>query len=1098
MKETLGRPVLAFCLYFCLLVTPAFAQQAPVIAPPAKADYSQEPFVIEQMSSKVAFQDDGTSVRQQTTRIRVQNDAGVQQWGLIELPFESGTSTLEIDYVRVRKPDGTVVVTPPDNIQDLDAEITRDAPLYSDLRVKHVAVKGLSPGDVLEFQAEWTSTKPLAPGQFWFDYNFDKSGIVLDERLEISLPADRPVKVKGPQATQTVALVSGRRVYAWTGSNLSSKPAKKKGRALLDATLGLNPSSDVQVTSFKSWDEIASWYWNLQKDRVEPSPAVRAKAADLTKGLTDDSAKLHAIYDFVSTHYRYIGIDFGIGRYQPHAADDVLSNNFGDCKDKQTLLASLLQAAGIQADPVLISTTNRLDPDVPSPAQFDHVIGYIPQGKSGLWLDTTPEVTTFGYLLQVLRDKQALVISPGGAAQIMTTPADPPEPAVRVFKVDAKLAADGTLTAQMENTDRDDLEPLMRAAFRQLSSAQWNDLVQQVSRNMGFAGTVSNVTASSPEATSTPFRFSYTYVRKDYPDWADHQIVAPGLPFYMPTQDDDAAPSDPIFLGSPMVSESDTRVELPDGYTPTPLPNVDLVRDYAEYHASYSREGNTLVVRRVMKGKLREVPVAENADYKKFVEGIQKDVDGYVQVASTNAPPLESLADSNRYLASSLNALPDSTVPAANTFESDAMASVRQFGPNSAVSGLKQAVAADPKFTRAWIRLAELQAFTHDPDEAETSFRGAISSDPNQPALYKVFALTMSALHRDDAAVEAWQALLKVAPDDPDAPANLGHLLVGKKQYAQAIPLLQSALKAYSKNALAASDLAAAYILTGKPDDSHAALKQALALEKPGPAFVYNNVAWTLAEANQDLPEALDYAQKAVAQEEHDSQIIDMQALSMNDVAHPSRLSAYWDTLGWVQFRLGHLDDAENLINAAFDLSQWGDEADHLGQVYEKEHKTQDAIRLYRFALDTTERRVQGAEEDLVRTRLQGLRDTKAPGVILETHPGGKGTKIYHIGEEGPALSDMRTLKLSRIVPGSAEAEFFLLFAPGPKLQEVKFISGSEELKSAASTLTAAPLQVPFPKDSSARILRRALVMCSEASGCSVTLYPIDSVRSVN
>jgi tetratricopeptide (TPR) repeat protein/transglutaminase-like putative cysteine protease len=1096
MKDTLGRPVLAFCLFFGLHVIPTFAQQATAGALPAKADYSQEPFVIEQMSSKVAFQDDGTSVRQQTTRIRVQNDTGVQQWGLIELPFESGTSTLDIDYVRVRKPDGTVVVTPPDNIQDLDAEITRNAPLYSDVRVKHIAVKGLTPGDVLEFQAHWTSTKPLAPGQFWFDYNFDKNGIVLDERLEVSVPSDRPVKVRGPQGTQMVAESAGRRVYTWTGSNLSSKPAKKSGRATLDASLGLNHPPDVEVSSFKSWDEVASWYWNLQKDRVEPSPAVRAKAAELIKGMTDDSAKLRAIYDFVSTHYRYIGIDFGIGRYQPHSADDVLSNNFGDCKDKQTLLASLLQAAGIQADPVLISTSSRFDPDIPSPQQFDHVIGYVPEGKTGFWLDTTPEITSFGYLLPVLRGKQALVIVPGGTAQIMTTPPDPPDPELHVFKVTGKLSVDGTLNAQIENTNRDDFEPVLREAFRQVSSAQWTDLAQRFSRGLNFAGTVSDVNVASPEASGVPFHFSYSYLRKDYPDWADRQITVPGLPYLLPALDDDADPSDPIFLGSPSTTESDARIELPSDYMPALPTNVDLVRDYAEYHASYSRDGNTLVVRRVLTIKLREVPTGENSDYKKFADDVHKDVDGYVQITSGNPGPLESVQDVGRYLASSLNALPDSTVSAANTFESNALKSARESGPGSAVSGLKQAVAADPKFTRAWIRLAELQAFMRNADDAADSFRKAIASDPKQPILYKVFALMMASLQREDDAIGAWQDLLKIAPDDADAPSNLGSLLVRNKRYAEAIPLLQSALKSYPKSANVNSNLAIAFLLSGKPDDGHAALQQALAFGKPG--LIYNNVAWALAAANQDLPEALDYAQKAVQQAEDDSQSIDVEKITEQDLGSPSQLAAFWDTLGWVEFRLNHLDQAENLLSAAFALSQWGDEADHLGQVYEKEHKTQDAIRMYRFALNTTERRVQGVEEDTVSTRLQGLRDTKDPGLLVETHPDGKTTKIYHLGEEGPALSEMRTVKLSRIVPGSAEAEFFLLFSPGPKVEGVDFINGSDQLKSATKVLSAAPFQVPFPKDSSARILRRALLMCSEASGCSVTLYPIDSVHSVN
>jgi len=350
----------------------------------------------------------------------------------------------------------------------------------------------------------------------------------------------------------------------------------------------------------------------------------------------------------------------------------------------------------------------------------------------------------------------------------------------------------------------------------------------------------------------------------------------------------------------------------------------------------------------------------------------------------------------------------------------------------------------------------------------------------------------MMSLQRPDDAILAWQDLLKVAPDDPDAPSNLGNLLVGRKRYAEAIPLLQSALKSYPKNQGADANLAIAFILTGKPDDGHAALQQALALGKPG--FVYNNVAWALAEANQDLPEAFDYAQKAVQQAEHDSQVIDMQKLTMEDLGHPSQLAAFWDTLGWVDFRLGHLDQAENILNAAFLLSQGGDEADHLGQLYEQEHKTSDAIRMYRFALDTTERRVTGDRAAAIQSRLDDLGSDDKPEIPSWTR--GKPPKLLHL--PGEDLTNMRTVKLPRVAPGSAEAEFFLLFAPGPKVEDVEFISGSDQLKSATKVLSATAFQVAFPTDSSARILRRALLMCSDESGCSVTLYPIDSVRSVN
>ena len=130
---------------------------------------------------------------------------------------------------------------------------------------------------------------------------------------------------------------------------------------------------------------MGRWYGSLQQERIKPTPEIRAKAAELTKGASDDDAKLRAIYKYVSTEFRYIGIAFGIGRYQPHAAAEVLSNQYGDCKDKHTLFASLLDAVGIKAYPALISSSQEIDPDVPSPGQFDHVIGVVPHG-SGLFV----------------------------------------------------------------------------------------------------------------------------------------------------------------------------------------------------------------------------------------------------------------------------------------------------------------------------------------------------------------------------------------------------------------------------------------------------------------------------------------------------------------------------------------------------------------------------------------------------------------------------------------------------------------------------------------------------------------------------------------
>src|SRR5207253_400581 len=100
---------------------------------------------------------------------------------------------------RVRKPDGTTVVTPPDYFQDMPSDITREAPFYSDLREKHVAVKGMSMGDVLEYQCRIHYTKPLAPGQFWMEYGFIRDAVVLHQELQLSVSQGRPLKIKSKE-----------------------------------------------------------------------------------------------------------------------------------------------------------------------------------------------------------------------------------------------------------------------------------------------------------------------------------------------------------------------------------------------------------------------------------------------------------------------------------------------------------------------------------------------------------------------------------------------------------------------------------------------------------------------------------------------------------------------------------------------------------------------------------------------------------------------------------------------------------------------------------------------------------------------------------
>jgi transglutaminase-like putative cysteine protease len=416
--------------FFLLNSLVSNAQDSKSTEPPAKQDYSQEAYVIERMDSGMRFENDGTGRVQTTLRVRVQSEAGVRQWGQLVFGYNSVNEKLEISYVRVSKPDKTVITAPADAIQDLNPPILQIAPVYSDYRQKHVTVPSLRPGDTLEYGVVRTILTPYAPGQFWGQYDFQKSAITLDEQFEIDVPANRTLKLKNkPGMDPKTSEENGRRIYHWASSHLirdaenkdNTEKKKKKKKAA-------DQFPDVQLTTFASWEEVGHWYQSLEKDRRIPSAAVRAKAEELTKGLHSDLDKTEALYDYTAKNFRYVGLSLGLGRYQPHSSDEVFHNQYGDCKDKSTLLESLLNAVGIPAAPALINSYRKLDPDVPSPSQFDHVVTTAVVEKERLWMDTTTEIAPFRLLAYTLRKKQALLVPADAPPHLEETPADPPCP----------------------------------------------------------------------------------------------------------------------------------------------------------------------------------------------------------------------------------------------------------------------------------------------------------------------------------------------------------------------------------------------------------------------------------------------------------------------------------------------------------------------------------------------------------------------------------------------------------------------------------------------------------------------------------------------
>ena len=193
-------------------------------------------------------------------------------------------------------------------------------------------------------------------------------------------------------------------LHMWRWRLEDQRPARQEGL--------MPPAQEriaqVQATSFASWNEFGTWWWNLIREELRPSPEIKEKVVELTRGAQTPMDKLRAIYNFVVTDIRYNAWEFGVHGYEPYSAAVIFSRGFGDCKDKAILLKVMLGEAGIEAWPVLILSEGRRfeeDHELAMVSHFNHCIAFVPEqeGIPEMFIDGTARLHT----LETLPDSDA-------------------------------------------------------------------------------------------------------------------------------------------------------------------------------------------------------------------------------------------------------------------------------------------------------------------------------------------------------------------------------------------------------------------------------------------------------------------------------------------------------------------------------------------------------------------------------------------------------------------------------------------------------------------------------------------------------------------
>ena len=1070
-------------------------QTAP--ATPGKAPtYAEESLVIEHLDTVFTFAADGTGTKERTLAVRVQSEAAVRSLGVVAVPYAGNSEQVEFLYARVRHPDGTVVETQPSDALDVPEAVTREAPFYSDLKEKQLPIRSLRVGDTLEWKARVTRTKAEAPGQFWGAETFSDSAVSLSETLELRVPASVSLNVWSPSTKPVESTSAGEHIYRWTSSQLkptvgkvaeAEAEARKKtiwtANQELDADQGKLP--DVAWTTFKSWEDVGAWYRNLEGDRTTPSPEVKAKVTELNAGKTTDEEKVRALYAYVATQIRYIGVDFGIGRYQPHTAAEILSNQYGDCKDKHTLLAAMLSAAGIQTDAVLIGAGIRFNPAVPSPAAFNHLITHLAVSGQPVWLDTTAEIAPYRMLVSAIRDKQALVVPATGAAHLDRTPADLPFASFQTMDADGSLDKNGTSHSRLTLTARGDTELILRAAFHQTAPAQYAELVQQLVHGIGYAGTTSNADVSRPEDTAQPFKISFDYEREKAGDWDNYKIIPQVAPVSLPRFGD----TDPLVrnldLGTPGIETSHSVMKIPDGWTAI-LPEATHYKcPYATYDETYRFEKGTVYAERRIEVLKQKVPSADLNTYKKWANDADLGDEMYIQLVRHDADTGTG-SFAGRTATATSGATPNSS-PSSNSSAQaqklieQAYEDVEKMDLYNAKDLLDQAQKLSPDHEYLWNTTGYMHLRNGEMTEALADYKKELALHPAAfQRMHPVIIQLQLVMGQRKDAMDSLRAWCTADPVDPAPVAQLLNMLIAGGDAKTAVAEGEAAftrLPADGHNDYARIALGQAYLAAGDKQKGQAALETVL--KNSQDAGTLNDAAYELADASLDLPLAESSTRDALDKlaQESNSWTLDEDPQVL--VSKTRLIIATWDTLGWIYFREGKLDQALSYIHAGWMGMPSLETGKHLGDVLVARGDKSGAVTTYDLAIATQ----PGYNALGVRTepsdkqkQLQALADALRRSGVKSSAP-----------TPANKLLELRTVPLGAADGRSGNAEYRVLLKDGKALKVEP--SGDKSIPGADTMISRATFTSYFPTGTTTALVRIAYVNC-HSKVCELLFEP--------
>ena len=460
----------------------------------AVAEQRYEPSIsVERVVDSYVVNADGSYHQTYEVNLRIETPEAIVTDGTQRVAYPSSRETIESLEAWIIEPDGTKLIVPPESIRTQDEDTGDGSSKFSDTKYKVIVFPQVHVGSRLHWKSESFIHTPLFAGQFFKNYTLTQLFRVDHWEVNMTLPAGKQLYiekrgVEGGLDRRT----ADADYYRFTYERPTSVPPDEVAVSEDDYADLLRVSTLPDVLA------VGRLYQANAAPKAVVTDRIRALAQKLTIGLTGEREKARALYDWVSKNIRYVAVYLGSGGYVPHSADEVLANEYGDCKDHVVLLEALLAAAGIDSVPALVNSYSSYT--LPKVGLFtSHVITYLP--SLDLYVDSTAQFAPFGVLPFGDADKPVALTSLG---RIGRTPRMRADVNVSHTKVSMVIHSDGTIEGTSMATMSGTYEMSSRSAGFSDRGSPENEVVKGLLARFGETGSGS-ISHVDPEDIDKPY-----------------------------------------------------------------------------------------------------------------------------------------------------------------------------------------------------------------------------------------------------------------------------------------------------------------------------------------------------------------------------------------------------------------------------------------------------------------------------------------------------------------------------------------------------------------------------------------------------------------